>query len=573
MFATAAIVAAIGSFNGCLDELKTPHRYFFWWLGVFVPFFLLALGIIYLGLPALVGPFWGAGVCILTLLFLVLGAVVHGLRSAERSADFPLGIGSAPLFVILALLLVSMGFRGCAGANIWQASSKSSLIGSVESRNWQEDLGQVDVRHIRVVPREMAEYLGNKVLGEADRALASRFKPGEYAIQHVDGNLYWVAPLEFRDFRRWSAYSRSPGYIMVSAEDRNQSPQLVTDLEQRYMPSAYFSENLKRHIYQAGYTQVRMYDFNYLLDDSFRPFWVVSLSAPSIHYSGQEVVGVLVVCPQTGAIDEYQMGDVPDWIDRVIPEKIALQYMSWWGSLSQGWWNSVWIADDVVSPTQVRRGERSSQAAWLVWGKDGEPYWFTGITSTATSDDALVGFLLMNSRTGETFEYRLSGAAENAVMEAVNAEVSNYEGFRATQPILYNIYGRLAWVIPVLRDNHLRRLAIVDAQDIRVALGETKSDALERYRDLIGTGDLREDPSPEGQVVRLQGTVLQVRTDVRAGNQYYLFVVEEKTDKIFSASSVISPVLPFLEKGDRVDIEYLETRELLVPLTSFNRAN
>src|SRR5690606_12960155 len=117
-------------------------------------------------------------------------------------------------------------------------------------------------------------------------------------------------------------------------------------------------------------------------------------------------------------------------------------------------------------------GNPGSETMTLVYGADNQAYWFTGCSSASTSDDGLVSYVLINSRTGEATEYRQSGPHEGAVMTAVNAAVSNFDGWHATTPVPYHLYGETVWVVPVVSNNNIfQKLAIVRASNSRVALG------------------------------------------------------------------------------------------------------
>jgi len=58
-----------------------------------------------------------------------------------------------------------------------------------------------------------------------------------------------------------------------------------------------------------------------------------------INNDGYKTESVVVVDPVTGKVEEYSINDVPEWIDRVVPERIATDYISWYGAYPHGWWN------------------------------------------------------------------------------------------------------------------------------------------------------------------------------------------------------------------------------------------
>ena len=100
----------------------------------------------------------------------------------------------------------------------------------VEESVFTEDVSPVSVDKIRIVDEDMAMKLGDKKLGEIP-AIGSISKVGEYSIQSVKGELYWVAPLVHRDIIKWlTNLDGTNGYIMVSATNP-QDVRLVQNLD------------------------------------------------------------------------------------------------------------------------------------------------------------------------------------------------------------------------------------------------------------------------------------------------------------------------------------------------------
>lgn len=524
---------------------------------------LLWTGVAYLAMPQLIGPFWGVGLTVMVIVGLAVNAI-WSAANTSYSESFP----AVPLIVACGVALLFAG-RGCAGCGAFEAQDYWAFVADfIEHREWQNDMAPVDTVHIRMVSKKQAEWLGNKILGQAEGSLGSRYQVGTYAIQKVGNELVWVAPLEFNGFRSWSKFKTTPGYVMVSAEDPTQEPQLVVGHQMRYVSSAFFSDDLERHLYTHGYQARGLMDYTFEIDDNGKPHWVITLFHPSIQYWGKELEGVLIVDPATGDIEEKKLDDVPAWVDRIVPQKVAYDRLRWYGEYVKGWMNSWWGEEDVNVPTS----SMSIADMWLVWGEDGNAYWFTGFTSSKSTDAALVGFGLMDSRTGATRYYRLSGADETAVVEAVNSKVSNYSDYMATQPILYNIYGELTWAVPVISSRGIfQRLALVRAQTSEVTLGESKRAALVGYRRILQASGNTDAPTMQASLKTVTGTVARVAADVQGGNTtYYFMLTADPHQRIFSGSSMLSYELPLLKTGDTVKVGFFETTEATVPMSSFD---
>src|SRR5262249_57575279 len=135
-----------------------------------------------------------------------------------------------------------------------------------------------------------------------------------------------------------------------------------------------------------------------------------------------------------------------------------------------------------------------------VWGQDGELYWVCGMVSGSIQDQAITGLITTNARTGRSRYCPFSGANEDAVLQAVNAAVSNFRGYHGTDPVLYNIYGEPTWAVPVTSEDHIfQRLALVRASNLHVALGPDPASALREYRKLITISPARSRPARRGK--------------------------------------------------------------------------
>ena len=98
----------------------------------------------------------------------------------------------------------------------------------------------------------------------------------------MNDELFWVAPLEHTDIIKWFSNRKgTPGYIMVSATDAQDVRLVQKDAEGnpinlKYLPSAYFNEDIKRKVYFEGNMFEGLSDFSFELDDTGRPYWVVT---------------------------------------------------------------------------------------------------------------------------------------------------------------------------------------------------------------------------------------------------------------------------------------------------------
>lgn len=526
--------------------------------------------IAWLSTPQLIGPFFGAGAIWMTIFAVAINAIVSGVmvfidRDSRGHSDGYL----LPSIIAALVVTVLPVLSAISGSAFFHAKDYRNFVErDVEQREWVSDMSVIDTAHIRMVSQEQAEWRANKVLGQADGSLGSRYKVGILSIQKVGEELVWVAPLEFQDFKSWQSFGHTPGYVKVSAEDPHREAELVTGYELAYMPTAYWSKNLERYLHCNGYQFKGTTDYTFEIDDEGKPSFVITVFKPTIAYWGEEITGVLVVDPVSGELAEYSIDEAPEWIDRIYPEWFACQRLTDYGRYVLTWWNAVWRKDQVNVPTSIG----GSRDLWLIWGDDGRAYWFTGLTSEKDTDQSLVGFVLMDTRTGHTKTYRISGDDESGIVATVNSAVSNFSGWHATQPILYNVYGELTWVVPVVsKEGIFQRIAFVHTSTQKVALGQTKREGLAEYRSILAENGNRSAPSSESSHSQARGNIARITSAVENGDTTFYIVLDgSSSGVIFTGGVTVSPELAIAREGDPVVISYMETGETLVPLDSFD---
>jgi hypothetical protein len=522
----AAIVAAGGAVFGTL--------WFYW-----IP-------------PSLPSPFWGGVGVLVVLLWIGSGALASWLDE-ERSRALWFGVVG-----ILALFT-----RSCSGSAAFHAREYASLLGTVHRAEWTDTTQPKDPKHKRLVPLDLARWMADKQLGEASGAIGSQFHVDKehMTIQLIHDELWYVAPLDFSAYSVWSSVGKTPGYVMVSGEDPNRQPKVVTGLSFRYMPGAYFGNEIYRYLWTHGYSGYDLDDYTFEIDEEGKPWWVVTLTKPSIAWWGDRVAGVVVLDPDSGATTFHAMGHVPSWIDRVMPADVVDTYVADHGSLSGGWLNSWWGKLDLTT----------GQSPSFIHGSDGQPYWVSEITSTGRHDLSLLGLMYTNARTGAVTYYKAKGALDRGVLSAVDGKVS-YRKWHGDSPVIYNLYGTMGSIVPLLSDgsNVFQGVAIVDiAKPTEVAVGENFDAALREYQKLLGQNGNEATPELAQATKTVEGTLARFASGSGTqGTTYY--VVIDGAHVIFTGGVTLSPKLPLAKPGDRVRVTYIDSPEDVVPMQSFD---
>ncbi len=549
----ALLWMCLGLINLRIDLLRSsPARYLRGQLGRLAVGVPLCLLWVYLTLPALVS--WvGYTVVLLPLtanaLYTMLEVLLGGAKKDRAAVRLP-GV------LLTAAILVSLY------VNVLVVPHRATDLRDVPSVTVSDVPAPVmDLEHIRLVPYENAQWRAQKVLG----AMGAGFEVGHLNIQLVEGELYWVGPVDFRGLLRWFNFREAPGFVMVDAEDAGVPAEFVP-YAMRYTAGAYFGSDLRRHVYRQ-HSDMLLLDPSFELDDDGNPRWVMSIGKPTVGKTGTVVTGVVILNPGTGEMQEYAKADVPSWVDQVIPEFVAEEHNDWFGRFVHGYWNSLFTKRDMHLPTAW---EGMSDVFGVV-GPDARFYWFTGHTAAAGRDDSLMGYTMMDGRTGEITYYRYAVGFFNeaAAVSSVNAAVADFVGWHGAQPLLYNLYGAESYVVPILSDtNILKAVGIVNARTGRTIVEPTLLKAVLAYKQYLGQGIGAVVPTDVAFLQSLEGEVLRVGAATTEGNTLFYFHLAGSS-RIFTATATLSPQVALTKPGDRVAVSYLDTAEEVVPLAAF----
>lgn len=514
--------------------------------------FLLVIAPVYLYMNLPVLNMWFVGLPV-GIFFISMTVMIIELRviNKRKTILFKLSILIATL-TILYIMAISMatweGFR---------AMSYQGLIGDIKlSESFAKEVPPVDLNQIRIIDQEVAHRLGDKVLGEElpgqERTLGSQAYVGDFRIQSVNGKLYWVAPLLHSGFFKWfNNSSGTPAYIKVSATS-DPEVELVSDVQIKYQPEAYFGSNLHRHLYFQGYLTTGLTDYTFEIDDEGTPYWVVTLYTHEVGFSGMNAYGIAVVNAQTGKIDEYTPENAPKWIDRIQPMDMVEEQLEYWGEYIHGYWNF----SNLDKKTTTR-------GMSLVYGKDNQSYWYTGLTSVG-QEEGTIGFVLVNTRTKETTRYKQVGATEEAARRSAMGKVQEKK-YIGSFPILYNINDVPTYVLS-LKDQAglIKMVAMVSVRDHSiVGVGETLEEALRSYR-----GGKVVDKK-EG-IYKTHGHVKRIQSSTIDGKTYYHFTLDNIPNKIFLGESIVSNEFPLTQVSDSVMVAYDDGRQELVSVAKFD---
>jgi hypothetical protein len=454
------------------------------------------------------------------------------LRSATLAIG---GIG-----IILAFTLIA-SFLGSE----WLNAERFRDQIAVTSETFSEDFDLVTFDKVPLVDYQTAAQLGDKQLGKV-QGLGSQYNiNADYTLVTAMDKIYRVSPLEYQDLYKWfqNRTTGIPGYVRVNVNDLNDVKLIELNQGIRYAPSAFFQEDLMRHVRFAYRTEI-LSDFSFEIDETGHPYYVISVIEPKIgFFSGWDAVGVIIVDAVSGDMTKYAIEDVPMWVDRVQPTDLAWYQIDNWGYYVNGFFNTLFGRKDVIQTTE----------GYNHVVIEGQLHVYSGMTSVG-SDRSTVGFSLINLRTKAATYYQVGGADETSAMSSAQGQVQDL-GYSATFPVLLNFEGVPSYFMS-LKDNEglIKQYALVSVTDYSVVGVGTSVEATKTaYRQRLVEVGLLE--APQITSTTLEVTITRIASAIVNGQStYYVTVAEDP--RLFVVDVNLSPEIVLSQVGDTVRLTF-----------------
>ncbi|MBR4960431.1 MAG: hypothetical protein IKY52_06005 [Clostridia bacterium] len=371
--------------------------------------------------------------------------------------------------VCLALLLIF----SIASSQMLRAGTYSSLI-TVEQGNFAEDVPESEyVTDIALMDSQSARIIGARTLGTLSDLVSQYNVSNTYTQIAMEGVPVKVSPLEHASFFKWlqNGSKGIPGYVKVDPV-AFEAEFIRLDEYIRISPSCYLGTDLMRALRFAAPTAI-WGSVYFEVDDQGKPFWVASVLAPNAGWFGAyDVKEVVVMDACTGDAVTYALGEVPAWVDIVFTGNLICQKYDWYGMLGGGYFNSILSQTGCVVTTD--------DFGYKIIEDD--VYVFTGVTSVS-NDEANIGFILVNSRTGEYTFYPVPGAEEYSAMAAAEGSVQQYR-YDASFPSLINVDGEATYIM-VLKDASgiVKMYSMVNVENYNlVVTAESQNEVFQKYK-------------------------------------------------------------------------------------------
>ena len=487
-------------------------------------------------------------------------------EKSEKKAKRYKGLMVVPVVVALVGVL-----GGVASLTLFPGNAeKYSNILQTTDGDFAQDIQEADYSTIPFIDRDSAVLLGNRTMGTmADYVSQFEISDLYSQINYKDAPVR-VSPLNYADIFKWWSNRETgiPAYVIVNMS--TQDTQIVRlDNPIYYSDSDPFFNNVDRHV-QLMHPFYIFGEKSFEIDDNGKPYWIYPVIDYTVGLFGGETVSRVVLCDaSSGECQDLAIDEVPQWVDRAYPSELLIQQYNWSGSLSGGWINS-WLGQSGVKQTTPGS---DGQLGYNYIAKDDDVWVYSGVTS-ATADNSIIGFVLINQRTAESKFYAVAGATEESAMSSAEGQVQNLK-YQATFPLLINVDGQPTYFM-ALKDNAglVKKYAMIDIQRYQnVAVGDTLEETEKSYKKLLRANGVSVDDGNGAKISdgSATGTISLISPVVIDGNSHY-YVMLNGDDTLYDCpvASVVDIVR--YKEGDSVTLNFASGGSSLVTVDSVSQA-
>lgn len=528
--------------------MKNMKKFFHWGdLVALIASVIIGVAGYFLCLPAIPG--WGFAMLIMVSLipfvvewFIRLGSWDGETWTAMILSALCAGMGVVSLIVLIGgtPLFHAEGYANSITVDEVDAPIVT-VIPNVEN---DDDVVLMDTASAKMLMERafggMEEYVGQYCLGDVRTIV---FK----------GKIYKIAALEYNGFFKWKANDSIPGYIICDPATKKANF-VAVEAGIKYAPSAYFSQDLERHI-RSEYADVKFYGLgaeevginaHFQLAEDGTPFWAVPYGEYAVWGGAKTVAGVVLVNACDGSMAKYSLGEIPAWVDNAVDGDAATELYNRYGYYQNG----------AINMADVGRTAVTDDFGYIQ--KDGVIHVYTGVTSIA-GDESNIGFVMVNTNTGAFTYYRATesseetAAEEYSAMSAAEGTVQNF-GYKASFPTLVRVGDKPTYAM-VLKDNQgiIKKYALVDMANInQVSVSDTLDECVAEYLNKTSQA-----PKPEANEVATKTvvTVAAIQFAVIDGNSVAYITT---TDGLLLKQSIKdNELLLVLQVGDVAEVSYI----------------
>lgn len=486
---------------------------------------------------------------IILIIFNTITGGIKSLFNKKRITDFSKSV--VVIIGLILLIVIGMSVVNFFCSPLFNAKSYSQRIEIDETGNFTEDIEQVNFNSLPLLDRDSSEKLGDRVMGQMNDLVSQFYVSNQYTQINYNNDIIRVTSLEYADIIKWFS-NRNEGikaYITVNSVD-GEAKLIKIDKGMKYMPSAYFNENLHRHL-RFKYPTTIFGESRFEIDNEGNPYWIT----PTIKYTGiglkTKITGVVILNPISGESKKYSIDNVPTWVDNAYDVNLIIEQVDDWGTYKRGFFNSIFGQKDVVNTTE----------GYNYLAINDDIYMYTGITSVL-ADESNLGFILSNMRTGETIFYSVPGAEEYSAMSSAEGQVQQMK-YTSTFPLLINLNNKPTYLVS-LKDaaGLVKMYGFIDVADYqKVVVTDASKGIEEAAQNYLNSN---ESEIVEETLVKNTIKVKEISTIVKSGNTYYY--IKDENSKKYKVSINVSDELPFIKTEDNITIGYYDTKQEIIEI-------
>ncbi|MEG0016706.1 MAG: Tat pathway signal sequence [Gordonibacter sp.] len=498
------------------------------------------------------------GVFILLPLFLVFWSRSRSYGTGTGKVE-P-NPGKSKAFKWASYVPVAVALAGVVGAilslSIFPGNAeKYANVLQTDTLDFAADIKEANYSEIPVIDRDSAVLLGNREMGSIPDFVSQFEISPLYSQINYKSAPVRVSPLSYADLFKWFTNREAgiPAYSLVNMTTQDAEIVRLEDNPIHYSQSEPLVRNIDRHV-QLSYPFYMFDEKSFEIDEEGKPWWICPVQTRAIGlFGGTTIERVVMVNATTGETQDLAIGDVPQWVDRAYPAELLIEQYNWSGKYKDGWLNSVFGQKNVVQTTPGTDGN----LGYNYIAKDDDVWVYTGVTS-ATADNSIVGFVLVNQRTAESHFYSVPGATEASAMQSAEGQVQNLR-YHATFPLLINVSNQPTYFMALKDDAGLvKQFAMLDIQRYQnVAVGNTVAECQKSYQALLATNGVLADAGVDTGALEKQGVIAHIAQAVVEGNSHFYV-------KLADGSAIYDFTLPGLieivgyKEGDPIAFTYLE---------------
>lgn len=396
--------------------------------------------------------------------------------------------------------------------------------------------------------------VGDRVLGQMSQKYISQFEVNnEYNLINLNNSIMRVTPLEYGGFFKYlnSRKEGIPAYLSVNVTNQQASLVELGNSKINYAPSAFFGNDLKRHL-RGKYPTFIFGKPQFELSDSSVPFYIVPVKEPNAGLFGAfSVKGAILLNSHSGETAYYDISNVPAWVDHVYSVADIMEMTQWHYNYVHGFFN--FSKKDMKNTSYHYNKEQ-----YYSLSRNGDVYVSTGITSVG-NDESNVGFILANLRAGEIVYYDDPGAEETSAQGSAEGLVQQF-GYKALEPKLINVDGVSTYYMPLYDSQGVfRKFAFVSKAAYTTATeADTLDEAFDKYKEMIS-------PKTPTAIETKSGVIAQLYTAIEDGYTCYYFKLSGD-DNLYVSSIKNNQKQVMMKINDKVQIGFVQEKDELIGL-------